>query len=142
MKRIQELQILSEDHHHGLVLARKAKKTGTAADKNDVHRVWLEVEQKFKTELDNHFRIEEKYIAPYLESCGESELVQQLLDEHKTIRACVDKNSSRTASALQRFGELLENHIRFEERELFETAQEKLSPEELADIAEHSGKRR
>lgn len=136
MKRSPELRDLSEDHHHGLVLARKAKQAAAGGDGDAVTRVWVEVEMQFAAELAPHFLIEETLLAPGLETAGESALTKRLYDEHRALRACVRAGSGRTAADLERFGELLENHIRFEERELFEAAQKRLSPEALGAIAE------
>jgi hemerythrin-like domain-containing protein len=105
MKRFLELRDLSEDHHHGLVLAP-------------------------------HFQIEELLIAPGLETVGETMLAKRLYDEHRALRECVRPESGRTPSDLHRFGELQENHVRFEERELFEVAQKCLSSQQLGAIAE------
>ncbi len=136
MKRLPELRDLSEDHHHGLVLARKAKQAAAGGDDRSTAEVWAEVEMQFTSELAPHFLIEETLIAPALETAGESVLTNRLFEEHRALRECVRSNRGRTPADLSRFGELLENHIRFEERELFDVAQKRLSPQELAAIAE------
>jgi len=136
MKRLPELRDLSEDHHHGLVLARKARRAASGDPGLAVSAVWTEVEMQFAAELAPHFQIEESLIAPGLEIAGESVLTQRLYEEHRALRECVRHGSGRTAVDLDRFGELLERHIRFEERELFEVAQQRLTPEALAAIAD------
>ena len=118
MKRVPELRDLSQDHHHGLVLARRARQAAAGEEGHEPSAVWLEVEARFASELEPHFQIEETPI-----------------DEHEPLRACVRTGSGRTAADLRRFGELLEQHIRFEEREPFEVAQERLSPEALRAVA-------
>lgn len=135
MKRAPELRALSEDHHHGLVLARKAKLAG-ADEGSAVDAAWAEVEARFEEALEPHFRIEETLLAPPLAAAGERALVERLLAEHAVLRACVAPGAPRTALALVRFGDLLEAHIRFEERELFETAQTRLDAATLRAIAE------
>ena len=131
MKRSPELRKLSEDHHHGLVLARHAL---LAEDDSSAQNVWQEVERKFQTELDPHFIIEEKYLAPPLESLGENTLIERFNDDHKELRSFIHDQNNRSLSALKIFGELLEAHIRFEEREFFEIAQSRLSPENLKAV--------
>jgi len=138
MKRARELRGLSEDHHHGLVLARKAKRAGAGEGETTPSEVWAEVEAQFAVELAPHFLIEETLIAPELTAAGEDALVTRLLEEHRTLRACVLPGSGRTPEDLTRFGELLESHIRFEERELFETAQTCMTPEALSAVADAS----
>jgi len=135
MKRIPELRDLSEDHHHALVLARKARKAGGGEDGFSVDDVWAEVEAKFKAELEPHFQIEESRIGTILERLGETQLTQRLLDEHATLREFVIPGRDQTPAELGRFGELLEKHVRFEERELFEVAQDKLNHDELSEVA-------
>lgn len=140
MKRAPELRDLSEDHHYGLVLARQAKRAG--AGEGDLSSadvwtdVWTEVETQFKEELEPYFQIEESLIAPPLETQGESRLAKQLYEEHEALRQFLVQGSERTAAHLRHFGELLEKHIRFEEHELFEVAQNSLSAEALHAVAE------
>lgn len=138
MKRVPELRDLSEDHHHGLVLARKARQAGSGEAGLDAGAVWTEVEMQFATVLAPHFLIEETLIAPFLEAAGESRLTKRLYDEHRALRECVRSGGGRTPADLRRFGELLDDHIRFEEREFFEAAQARLSPEQLGAVAEAS----
>ena len=133
MKRVPELQALSEDHHSGLVLARKAKRAG-GEDGISISKVWADVEARFKSELEPHFQIEESFIASNLEAQGESQLVKRFYEEHEALRQFFTPGSGRTSVDLQSFGELLEKHIRFEERELFEVAQNSLSPDELCAV--------
>jgi hypothetical protein len=121
MKRIPQLRALSEDHHHGLVLAQKARRAGSGEAGLVAGDVWIEVEMHFHAELAPHFLIEEPLIAPWL---------------HRALRECLRAGSGRTPADLYRFGELLEDHIRFEERELFETAQRVLTPEALGAVAD------
>jgi len=131
LKRLRELRRLSEDHHHGLVLARKAL---AARDSVAAAKVWREVEEKFPTELEAHFGIEEDHLAPPLRRAGEEGLVKRLLEEHRRLRSVLGEASERSVHALHQFGTALEAHIRFEERELFEAAQRLLTPEELESI--------
>lgn len=142
MKRIPELRDLSEDHHHGLVLVRKAKQAAEAGSDAAVKEAWGEVERVFSAELEPHFQIEERFIASILEKRGEEKLTQRLHSDHKAIRTAVMPDQGRSPADLQRFGVLLEDHIRFEEREFFEVAQQRLSPEELRAVEEACRARR
>ncbi len=130
MKRASELINLSKDHHRALVIAKRAKTASgeTAAD------IWREIEAYYSTELEVHFGLEEAHIASPLEALGETELVAKLYDDHRKLRAYFEPESTRTTTDLSDFGELLELHVRFEERQLFRAAQELLSPEALTAI--------
>jgi len=134
LKRIPELRKLSEDHHHGLVLARRARLAGDGDEDFSTAQVWEEIERKFKNELEPHFRIEEKYLAPPLVILGEVALIERFNEDHRILRKSVSDKSARLPSALKQFGEILERHIRFEERELFEIAQQRLSSDDLKEI--------
>ncbi len=134
MKRIREFRKLSEDHHHGLVLARRARLAGAGTEGFSVPHVWEEVEEKFQYEFEPHFIIEEKYLVPPLEAIGEIKLINRLNDDHKILRQRISDQSVRTPLALKQFGEILEKHIRFEERELFEIAQKRLSFDALQSL--------
>ena len=136
MKRIKELHQLSADHHLGLVVARRAKLAAEGREGYTVENMWREVEEKFPLELEPHFRIEEQFLAPHMEEMGETEMIERFKRDHRELRAALDPAYGRTGEALKRFAILLEKHIRFEERELFERAQEVLSPHVFSDIEE------
>ncbi|MCH8010717.1 MAG: hemerythrin domain-containing protein [Candidatus Marinimicrobia bacterium] len=136
MKRFSKLRDLSEDHHRGLVLARKALQAASGSKGLHVSQVWNEVEEKFASELEPHFEIEEKYIGVPLRNEGATEIVDRLHAEHKELRECIRFEVARTSVNLGRFGKLLEKHIRFEERELFEVAQEILDSRALNAVEE------
>lgn len=129
MKRSPSLRNLSNEHHHGLVLAKRAKKAAGTAEEQ---RAWQEIRDRFAADLEPHFQAEEVWLLPALERAGETGLVRRTLAEHVALRRLIDENGAR---AMTGFAELLEQHIRFEERELFEAAQQKLTPAELAQIA-------
>jgi hypothetical protein len=135
MKRMAELRDLSVDHHHGLLLARMAKLVAAGQETTPLPAMWKEVEERFRLELEPHFRVEEGVIAPALESHGEHQLVQRLLREHAELRQLLKPGMERSAANLAKFGELLENHIRFEEREMFEVTQAVLDSDQLKAIA-------
>ncbi len=140
MKRDDGLRALSDDHHQGLVLALKAKKAAAGEPGFDPDTIWHEVLSRFAAELEPHFQIEERHLAPPLRQHGETALLQRLDDEHAQLRSLV-ASTERTTAELGRFGELLQQHIRFEERELFERAQQLLSGQQLTAIAEACAKR-
>jgi len=142
LKRFPELRDLSVDHHHGLLLARKAKLVASGDEDTSPDGMWNEISERFRFELEPHFKVEEEALVPALESHGKHEMARRLLQEHRDLRGYVAPGSGRTLENLGKFGELLERHIRFEERELFETAQKILTSEELGAIDTASKARR
>ncbi len=136
MKRIAELQSLSRDHHHGLVLARRARRVAAGKLGFSVSGAWSEVERRFRQDLEPHFTIEEKYLVPLLLGAGQTEMVKRLEEEHARLRGLVGDSVGPELARLAEFGRLLEEHIRFEERELFEFVQKHLPPSSLKGLEE------
>lgn len=118
MKRSPAFRALSSEHHAGLVLARRALRATPEA----VAEAWRDVAARFAAELEPHFRAEESWLLPALERLGESGRVRRTLDEHARLRALVYERA-HDAEGLRLFAELLQAHIRFEERELFGIAE-------------------
>jgi mannose-6-phosphate isomerase-like protein (cupin superfamily) len=117
VKRHPSLVSLSHDHERALVQAQKLRRGEVDG-----------FAEFFALDLVGHFRLEEERVFPLLAEMGVAppELVQALL-EHQRIRAA----ASRPDGAL---GELLESHIRLEERVLFETIQRVVPDERLAAL--------
>ena len=122
MKRLAGLRDLSDDHHAGLVLARRCRQLARA---DDVAEFWSELRAAFSRQLAPHFRIEEEALLPALEAIGEATLALRIRDEHRALRA-LEASGAPSLADVQRFGALLEAHIRFEEREVFEPTQHRL----------------
>ena len=110
MKRHPRLQPLSDDHHRALVLARMAKRS-SGAD------AWREIQERFARELEPHFRIEEDWLFPELETAGEIGLAARARGDHARLREQV--RAAHGPTSARELGALLEAHVRFEERELF-----------------------
>jgi hemerythrin-like domain-containing protein len=118
LKRHLRLQPLSHDHHRALVLARHAQRAADrGADASALAQTWSDVAQRFGSELEPHFRIEEAWLFPDLVDVGEVGLAERALADHARLRELVREEATREI-ALE-FAELLERHVRFEERELF-----------------------
>ena len=123
MRRHQQLQDLSREHHGALQLALHAKRATLSGDATRIAASAAACVNAFAAELNPHFVIEETTLLPELVQKGEHDLVQRTLAEHDEMRRLIAQLQSPDASTLQRFAELLSAHVRFEERELFEVAQ-------------------
>ena len=134
MKRDPRLRDLSDDHHTGLVLARRCKQATRAKSASPPDAVWAELRAVFVRDLEPHFRIEEQHLVPALEAIGEAALASRIREDHDALRSLRDSEAA-TAAELQRFGELLQAHIRFEERQIFDPTQDRLPPSALEAIA-------
>lgn len=127
------------EHHQGLALARAAR-TAAKADANspEQQKIWSELEAHAANVLESHFEIEETALAPALSTLNDSHitmLLERMHQEHAALRALLSPGGPRTAEQLAHAGELLAQHIRFEERELFELAQARLDQSALDAIA-------
>lgn len=132
MKRHPSLRPLSDDHHRALVLARRLRRDSSGMNTQGLAKLAREVRDEFEAELEPHFRVEERWLLSALEDRGAGGLVAQTAEDHARLRGLVRGRWSKdTAHAL---GDLLERHVRFEERVLFPEAEALLSERELAPI--------
>ncbi|MBI1341546.1 MAG: hemerythrin domain-containing protein [Terrimonas sp.] len=133
IKRSPELAPLSRQHHDGLLLVfkikqgvRKSIETGRIS--RYVHWYWLE-------HLAPHFELEESLLTPLLPASNI--LLQQMQREHALIRKQVsDLKESAEPRQLLDLAKALDDHIRFEERELFPYMEATLSRENLEKTGE------
>jgi hemerythrin-like domain-containing protein len=146
MKRAPELRDLSDHHHRGLVQARRLRRAATGDEANmpeETAEAFLEFWQEGTT---THFREEEEVLLPVLARYREDllgrEPVVEMLLQHARIRGLVMglsdevKGGSVRLETLGSIGELLESHIRLEEREVFSTIEEALPEEALREVAD------
>lgn len=134
MKRVPQLRDLSDDHHTGLVLARRCRQAGRPDSESSPEVVWNQVLEAFSSHLEPHFQIEEQHLLPALEAMGEAALARRIREDHSALRALRESDAPSRAS-IDHFGELLESHIRFEERQVFEPTQDRLPERALEAIA-------
>ena len=134
MKRVPELRDLSDDHHTGLLLARRCKQLGDRERDPSTEAFWDLIEEAFVLHLAPHFEIEERLLVPALEALGEASLAERIRADHAALRALHEAKAPRLASIVE-FGERLEAHIRFEERHVFEPTQDRLPANVLEAIA-------
>ncbi len=135
IKRHEALKSLSREHHHGLLLCWKIRqgfKKDVAPERIKSYTDWFQ-----KVYLEPHFETEEKYIFPVLGN--EHEKVKKALAEHRRLKRLF-KQDSEIKKALSLIEEELDQHIRFEERDLFNEIQAVATPEQFAEIQErHEG---
>ncbi len=136
MKRCAALTRLSREHHSALVLAKRAQGVDLENEAG-TSRFMTQAFETFTRELEPHFLVEEAALLPALNGVGEHSLVRRALTEHEELRQLALRFKSQDATGVHRFGELLEAHVRFEERELFARAEKLLTPEALAIIGMH-----
>jgi len=92
-------------------------------------------EENMQLHLQEHFNEEEQILAPHLPPGNE--LLQQMLDEHQEIEAMIHINENiPDESLLAKLAQSIDDHIRFEERQLFPYAEKVIPEKELSSIYE------
>lgn len=131
-ERHPALQILSRDHHHGLLFCWKIRKgfsNHIPPDRMKKYADWF-----WETYLQAHFMAEEKYIFSILQA--EDILVKRALAEHRRLKRLFEDDIHITRS-LNSIEEELEKHIRFEERVIFNEVQKTATNKQLRLIEKH-----
>jgi len=126
-KRHPSLVPLSHDHHHGLALALRCRKQALGQIKpTGVEGLRLRASEfltLYATELSSHFEAEERILFPQmsLHVPQSEQLIADLVGDHESLRLAVAKlqASAGLGKVIFDLGDLLERHIRREERELF-----------------------
>jgi len=137
MLRDKNLIPLSRQHQHALALCVRIERASPIEQKRAEWQA--EIAQQFEAEIKVHFVAEERIVFPAARALPElNPLVEELLVEHKWLRASFAKAEAKQMSAeeLVAFARGLSEHIRKEERQLFERMQELMRPEELAVIGQ------
>lgn len=126
IKRDENIQPFSREHHHGLLLSWKIK---TGFKKNvELERIKRYTDWFYKNQLLPHFEAEEKYLFPILGN--DHELIKKAVSEHQNLKNLFESTTD-IAFNLQQIETDLNQHIRFEERVLFNEIQSKATPEQL-----------
>jgi hemerythrin-like domain-containing protein len=131
IKRSKELAPLSREHHDGLLFAWKIKQglaNGTSIETLCNYTRWF-----WTNHIKPHFKEEEKVLVKFLPK--DNALVKQMFKEHAQIRdLIITLDKEPDPSSLQLLAEFVNNHIRFEERELFAYAERTLTSKQLNEI--------
>lgn len=131
MLRDPSLVPLSQQHHNGLALCVMTRRAlaGDPSPENVARQARRAID-RYELELANHFEIEEQVLFP---ECGSLPVIAELVKEHRAMEAMIDQlRREPSAELLEQFCALLTQHIRREERELFEQAQAAL-PRDVLD---------
>jgi hemerythrin-like domain-containing protein len=136
MLRDPNLIPLSRQHQHALALCVRLDRA-IKAGRIDVEPWQVEIQQQFESEIGVHFAAEEKELFPAAAHFPEMQpLVAELIAEHALLRDYFERAANRSLDrqSLGAFGERLVQHIRKEERQLFESMQKVMTVKELATL--------
>jgi hemerythrin-like domain-containing protein len=140
MLRDKNLVPLSRQHQHALALCvrlNRALEADLEADEVDAEAWQAEIVQQFEQEICFHFAAEEAEVFPRAAHFPElRDLVQELLAEHEVLRGLFARAATRDLDllGLAEITEKLAEHIRKEERQLFEAMQSRMSAEEMSAL--------
>jgi hemerythrin-like domain-containing protein len=134
MKRSEALAALSRDHHHALDAARRLRR----ADAGAVDAAVAHFHEFWRQDGRRHFEIEEELILPALPQADADwrAAVERVHDEHRRIRAAASELGGEDVAAAHALGELLHDHVRFEERHLFALLEARLPEDELSALGD------
>jgi hemerythrin-like domain-containing protein len=146
MKRSRALKPLSSEHHQALLVAFQLKKglaghSESAGAPKDLPGL-LALARRFEEQVFRpHTRAEEDVLGRHLAP----EAMHRLVSEHEEMRRLISTAKGaqppELRSALGAFADLLERHVRWEERELFPSAEGQVDAETLALIGGELEKR-
>ena len=123
---------LSHDHHEGLMLVWKIRQglnKMIAPERITAYICWF-----WEHHLEKHFREEEIYLVPLVDPGNEG--INRMLREHRELEFMrVRLKSEPDTSMLKQFAQSLNDHIRFEERELFPFIEQSLSAGALQEVS-------
>ena len=137
-KRHPSLVPLSREHHVALLLAfRLVHGLPPSRQANDSPQTQArDTVRFFQTKLVTHFRAEEQALFPLIRKTQPHAipLIDTLLAEHADMRARVQAleqaDPAELPAQLTAFGQLLERHVRSEERELFPLCEARLTADD------------
>lgn len=122
------LTYLLKEHHNGLILCQnihQGLRKNIEPERIKKYCTWF-----FKEHIEIHFNIEEQYIFPML---GKNHaFVKKALREHRKIKRLIYE-SEDVVKSINLLEELMEAHIRFEEKNVF-TELKKITTAEFKNI--------
>lgn len=133
IKRSEYLKPLSREHHYSLLFGWKLRQGishNAAVDRMIDYVRYFELHM-----LLPHFKEEETCLFIY----SDSPYVRQALDEHRHILSMIATLKTEPSRALyadlESLAELVDRHVRFEERQLFPYLEENLTTAQLEAVA-------
>ena len=139
MKRHESLLLIAREHHESLVLARRLV-TGTGSAGSGWPAAAAAQAQALaafhERHLRRHFLAEEQVVFPAAQDCGAEAvaMAERLAAEHRQMTSRIRElaaDDAVDAAALAAFGELLNAHVRLEDRQFFPLLEAGLPPARL-----------
>lgn len=134
--RHPSLRPLSRDHYQALLQAQRLMSIVSLQSERS-HTLLQDFLAKWQSEIAVHFDDEERLLPTLIHSQTQRE---RLFGEHELLRSMtsrLEKDLGRGGydpETVKRLGELLHDHVRWEERILFEGIQNSAEPQSLAAL--------
>lgn len=140
MKRANQLQPLSREHHLGLHLGRHGRQC--TDDPAQIKAHWSALTDYINKDMKHHFSIEDNLLVnallPYKDKEAEvADVLETLEAQHHELAELSQLPTGQHSPTLKQVHQLataLYDHVRFEERQLFPTAEKYLSKAKLDEI--------
>jgi hypothetical protein len=139
MRRRRELRPLSSEHQQSLLVAFQLRKSlagqaeSAGAPKELAGLVSL-VRRFEATVFRTHIRAEEDLLGEFLAPPEMRRLLAEHAEMSRLVVIAKDADPAEARAALGAFAELLDRHVRWEDRELFPAAEARLDDATLASI--------
>jgi hemerythrin-like domain-containing protein len=146
MKRSRQLKPLSSEHHQALLVAFQLKQglaghADSAGAPKDLPGL-LALARRFEEQVfRTHTRAEEELLGRYLPAEDMRRLTAEHAEMTRLIGTAASARGPEQRASLQAFAELLERHVRWEERELLPYAEDHCDEATLAMIGGELEKR-
>ena len=146
IKRSRQLKPLSSDHHQALLVAFQLKKGlaghGESAGAPKDLPGLLALARRFESTLFlTHTRTEEEVLGRHLSPADMKRLQFEHAEMQRLLGAARQARPADMRQALTAFADLLERHIRWEERELFPQFESELTENDLTRVGHELEKR-
>ena len=149
VKRHSALIPLSKEHFSHLVYAKRLREgkpeniESNWPERSDEKKLIHQTKEYFTVDMLHHFELEEQEVFPiykmYLEeNSPEKELLDFIIKHHKIVKEKIISidtlEGKELVKQLKEIGTDIEEHIRKEERQLYEDIQKKIPTDELMEI--------
>jgi hemerythrin-like domain-containing protein len=141
-RRHDSLIPLTHDHHHTLAQARRLKDLGKIDDETQRRNVANDFINFYFGRAVRHFHEEEElFFAPLVDHPEARDLVVRAVSDHLRLHALVRtikrqlSGGEADPAVLDQISDLLTEHVRFEEQELFPIVERLIPEENLVELA-------
>jgi len=146
LKRSRELRPLSSEHHQALLVAFQLKKglaghADSAGAPRDLVGLVALAKRYEEGLLQAHTRAEEDLLGHHLEEGQLERLKSEHAELLRLMGAAKTGRPPEARAALAAFADLLERHVRWEERDLFPSVEDRLEEQDLLLVMNELEKR-